>query len=255
MTEPVTVTVLAPVLNRVHRVAPLAASLHDSLIDEPAEVTLLFLCSPNDQAEIEEIRKRELWHMIVPMKPGEGEYSAKINYGSQQTTSKWLLLAADDLEFERGWLREALNVHIRTGALVVGTNDCMNPAVKAGRHATHSLVHRDYLQQGTIDCPGILLHPFYFHNSTDVEFCETAQARGVWAFAEKSRVVHLHPTFNKAIKRDATYDKAMEYAIRDRVLCSNRRHLWNPNAPKVRASSIRMAARKRPAPTSHWPAR
>jgi hypothetical protein len=255
MTEPVTVTVLAPVLNRAHRVAPLAASLHDSLIDEDAEVTLLFLCTVNDHAEIAEIRKHNLWHMIVPSRSGVGEYAGKINYGVDHTTSDWFLTAADDLLFHRGWLREALNVHIRTGALVIATNDMVNSAVKAGRHGTHSLVHRNYVAQGTIDEPGKLLHEGYSHNAVDVEFTETAQARGVWAFAEKSLVQHLHPTFDRRIKRDATYDKGMKFATRDRVLCAQRRKLWNPDAPTVRASSIRMAAKKRPKPVSRWPAR
>jgi hypothetical protein len=256
MTEHVTVTVLCPVLNRVHRVAPLAQSLHASLVDEEnADVALLFLCTPNDHAEIAEIRKHSLWHMIVPIRRGEGEYSAKTNYGAQHTTSEWVLTGADDLEFRAGWLREAINAHIATGALVIGTNDTVNGAVKAGRHATHSLVHRDYLKQGTIDQPGILLHPGYSHNACDVEFTETAQARGVWAFAEKSLVVHRHPTFDRTIKRDATYEKGMQFATRDRILCAKRRHLWNPDAPTVRASSIRLAAKKRPAPVSRWPAR
>jgi hypothetical protein len=255
MTERVTVTVLTPVLNRVHRIAPLAASLHDSLINEDAEVSLLFLCTPNDHAEIAEIRKHNLWHMIVPLRPGLGEYGAKINYGAEHTTSTWVLTGADDLFFHPGWLREALNVHIRTGALVIATNDMANSAVKAGRHGTHSLVHRDYVAQGTIDEPGKLLHEQYQHNAVDVEFTETAQARGVWEFAEKSRIQHLHPTFDRTIKRDATYEKGMKFATLDRMLCAKRRHLWNPDAPVVRASSIRMAAKNRPKPVSRWPAR
>jgi glycosyl transferase family 2 len=252
-------TVLCPVLARPHRVQPLAHSLAASLPPEDADVTLLFLTSPGDNAEIAEIERHGHWHITVPSRAGLGQYAAKINHGAKQTTSEWLLTGADDLHFHPGWLREALAVHEQTGALVIGTNDLANPLVKAGRHATHSLVHRDYLKQGTIDQPDLLLHPGYDHNAVDVEFTETAQARGVWAFAARSHVQHLHPTFDRGVKRDATYNKAMRTARRDKQLCAMRRHLWNPSAempapPRARASQMRMR-RQRPATTSRWPAR
>jgi hypothetical protein len=45
----------------------------------------------------------------------------------------------------------------------------------AGRHSTHSLVTRDYVERfGTIDEAGVVLHEGYPHEFVDDEFVQTA---------------------------------------------------------------------------------
>jgi len=98
--------------------------------------------------------------------------------------------------------------------------------VMAGKHATHPLVRRAYVDEfGTIDEPGKIVHDGYCHMWVDNELCATAMARGQWAFARESHVEHLHPIFHKG-KMDTTYEKALSTSKEDFAHFSARRHLW-----------------------------
>ncbi len=251
-----TLVCLVPVLDRPQNVAPLVQSFNDSLVGENVEASLLFLANPEDSAEIAELRAHGCWYDVVPWQNGPRDFARKQNRGVQMTSSDWILLGADDLRFHRGWFRAAVDVHIETGRLVIGTNDMVNPLVKAGKHATHPLVHRDYVKLGTIDNPDELLHSGYAHNSVDVEFCETAIAREQFAFAAHARVEHMHPTFDRTIRRDETYRKGMRHAIEDKRLVIKRRRLWNPTAAaELSGVRRRVAVKPRPAPKATWPDR
>ncbi len=252
-----TLVCLVPVLDRPRNVAPLVRSFNDSLAGENVEASLLFLANPEDSAELDELYTRGCWVVEVPWQNRPRDYSLKMNYGVRSTTSDWILLGADDLRFHPGWFRAAVNVHIQTGCLVIGTNDTVNPLVKAGKHATHPLIHRDYVPFGTIDNPDELLCSLYCHNSVDVEFCETAIARDQFAFARDSIVAHQHPTFDRTIKRDQTYRKGMQHAVADKQLFYQRRRLWNPHAETQFAVTARNRVRvkQRPAPKATWPDR
>lgn len=220
--------VLVPVLARPQNVAPLVASLNASVARERAEgwdVRIVFVCSPGDDAEIRAVRARGFEPLILE-DTGRGQYAKKINHAVSVVDADWYLTGADDVRFEPGWLRAAIDMHIRTGALVIGTNDLANPTVIRGDHATHSLVHRDYLVFGSIDEPGELLRTVYDHNSVDCEFVETAKYRGQFAHAAGSVVAHMHPTFDRSIVRDATYRKGLRGATADKRLFRSRQHLW-----------------------------
>lgn len=219
------VAILIPVLDRPHRVAPLIESLNLSVEAERAEgwdVDAVFVCSPGDRGELAALKARGYLDPLIV----DGGYARKVNEAARLIDADWFLTAADDLHFHPGWLTAAIAKHEETGALVIGTNDLANPTVTSGRHATHSVVHRDYLELGTIDDPTRLLHEGYDHNSVDCEFVETAQARGMFAHAAGSVVEHLHPTFNRSVRRDATYRKGMRHAAADKRLFHRRRHLW-----------------------------
>jgi hypothetical protein len=216
--------VLVPVLNRPHRVLPLVRSLGDT-----SDAALLFLCSPDDKAQITECRRaaakhRRVGFTIVPWRNGPGDYSRKINHGVRLTDDEWVLQGADDLVFRVGWLEAALDAHTATGARVVGTNDLGNPRVLRGQHATHSLVRRDYiLDRGTWDEPGSLLHEGYAHNFCDDEMILTARQRREFVFAHHAHVEHMHPNWRKGAP-DRTYEIGMERFRQDRVLFNQRRH-------------------------------
>ncbi len=248
-----TLVALCPVLARPQNLGPLVQSFNDSLEGENVEASMLFLVNTDDPLEIAELEKRGLWHIVVPWGNGPRDYVRKMNLGIARTDSDWILLAADDLRFHKGWFRAALNKHIETGCLVIGTNDMANPTVMRGDHATHPLVHRDYVQRGTIDNPDEMLHSGYCHNSVDCEFIETAKVRGQFAHARGSLVEHLHPTFRRTVKRDKTYQLGMEYALRDKHLFRQRTRLWDPTAPIVRQTLG--SRRRRPEPTGVWPVR
>lgn len=221
-----TLVALIPVLGRPQNVQPLIDSYHASLAREDVEASLLFLCSPGDEAEIAELTRLGQWHVVVSWAPGHGDFALKINAGASMTNSEWVFVGADDLRFHPGWFAACLRTHAATGALVIGTNDLGNPKVKRGQHATHWLVHRDYLTQGTIDEPGKLLHDGYQHNCVDIEAIETAIWRRTWAFAADAQVEHLHPLWRKGT-HDATYALGQREHLADLNLLRERGHLWH----------------------------
>jgi hypothetical protein len=219
----VTCAILVPVLNRPDAAAPLVESVRETT-DSP----VVFLCSPRDHDEIRACRRASRKHrnvrsMVVPWVNGPGDYSRKVNYGIRHTTESWLFQAADDLRFHEGWLDAALAVADATGCRVIGTNDLGNPRVMRGRHATHSLVARSYVQErGTWDEPGVLLHEGYRHNFCDDEMVLTATWRKEFAFARDSVVEHLHPNWRKGVDDD-TYRRGMTGFQQDRALFQSRR--------------------------------
>ncbi len=247
-----TLVALVPVLDRPQNLRPLVESFAASLVGENVRAHMLFLVNPDDHRELAELRTQGLEHMVVPWPNGRCDYARKMNYGIHETIDDWVLLAADDLRFHPGWFRAAVDAHIRSGKLVVGTNDMVNPRVKAGEHATHPMLHRDYVKFGTVDDPTVVLHEGYAHNSVDVEFCETAMSRDQWVFAHDSLVEHRHPTFDRTVRRDKTYTKGLRFALEDKRLVNARRRLWAPNLPPTPRARVRLRP-ARPAPISHWP--
>ena len=213
--------ILVPVLHRPHRVRPLLDSVA-AATPEPHRV--LFICSPDDHAEIAAVDQAGADRLNLDTPPGRGDYARKINAGHRATSEPILFLAADDLAFHPGWWSTARDLLDRWA--VVGTNDLGNRRVMRGEHATHSLVTRDYIDRfGTIDQPGRVLHEGYWHNFVDDEFIGTARHRGQFTFSRRSVVEHLHPNWHKS-ERDDTYDRGQARFEVDRRLCNRRRHLW-----------------------------
>lgn len=203
-----TIAVLVPTLGRPHRARPLLDSLRDST---SSRWRVIFVLSPGDTdglAAAITAKTDDPEHVnayVAHWEAGPGDYQRKINYAAACTRSPWLFTGADDLRFHPGWDTEALRTAAETGALVIGTNDLNDPALRDRGDATHSLVHRSYFERGTIDEFNQLLHEGYQHYFCDTELVATAKARGVYAYARDSVVEHLHPVYGKA-PRDATYD-------------------------------------------------
>lgn len=231
------IAVLIPVLDRPHRVRPLVENLAEcstAILCVP-----LFLVSPHDEAERAELKAAyddglTCGTLHVPFPLDAGDYARKINWGFTQTARPdiffsqrfdFCFLGADDLYFHPGWAERAIAAWHETHACVIGTNDLANPAVKRGLHATHSLVHRDYGECGTIDEKGKLLHEGYFHEFVDNEFIETAKARGTFHFADDVHVQHAHPTWHTA-EMDATYARGAANHATDFQHYSKRKRLW-----------------------------
>jgi hypothetical protein len=234
------ITILVPVLGRPQNAKPLVDSIKEgstlSTKGVSPEIELLFLLSPGDQEQAFAVFKTGVDAHIVGWQNGPGDWAKKINEGFALTSSEFCLLGADDLRFHSGWDVEALRVAEKSGAGVIGTNDLGNAMVMRGKHATHPLVRRSYVDEhGTIDEPGKCLHEGYAHQWVDNELVETAKARGQWAFAHASHVEHLHPLWRKG-KMDSTYEKALSTPKEDSALFHARRRLWSPAAMRARAS-------------------
>src|SRR5690606_39212978 len=138
--------------------------------------------------------------------PPGTSYAAKINAGYAATDETIYFQAADDLVFHDGWYEAALRL-LWHPCHVVGTNDLGNPAVKRGKHSTHSLFTREYIETrgGTMDMgPGVVMYPGYAHEYCDNEFVAVAKRRGAFKFAYDSvssictptgaRVKRMRPT-------------------------------------------------------------
>lgn len=224
-----TIVILVPVLGREHAIGP----LYDSVLESTeAPWHLRFIYSPGDDVPYRACASVALNDSRVSVKtvswePGHADWAKKINLGYCETEEDFILLGATDLRFHPDWDTAALDVAEASGAGVIGTNDLGNATVMRGHHSTHPLVRRSYIEAyGTIDEDGKILHEGYSHQWVDTELCETAMARGQWAFAKDSHVEHLHFMWGKS-KRDATYDKALSTTREDHRLYGQRRALWH----------------------------
>ena len=218
--------ILIPVLNRPHRVAGLVNNIFDT---SPDNVSILFICSPGDVGEMEAVKKaargKAVGMLTLNVRPQHGDYARKMNAGYKATTQPWLFLGADDLRFHPGWL-EAAGALIDDDIQVVGTDDMGNPRVIAGKHSTHTLVTRSYVDEyGTIDERNKMLHEGYPHEFVDDEFVGTAKYRGAFAFAFDSKVEHLHPNWGKN-DTDVLYSAAPQRLEKAREVWRRRCHLF-----------------------------
>ena len=219
------VVVLLPVLGRPERVAPLLESLYGS--ERERSLRSLFLLTPGDEDELVAVMESDSDYLVMG-EAGSGEYAKKINAGIRHSDEPWIFMGADDLCFCPGWADVAIACSEATGRLVVGTDDLGNPTVRRGRHATHSLIHRDYVLHGGADGPDVL-HEGYRHNWVDSEFCELAKARNQFVFCPQAQVEHLHPFWHKA-QDDSTYALGRDHYAQDRLLFMERQRLWaNPS--------------------------
>ncbi len=222
------VVIVVPVLGRPGNVRPLMASV--AAATRPP-YRLLFVASEDDHAELAELRRAGADFVTVGP---PGRYGQKCNVGAQVSTEPLIFTAADDLHFHAGWLEAAISC-LTDGVEVVGTNDLGNARVIAGRHSTHTLWTRRYVEQvgGVVDePPGRIYHEGYPHDYVDDEGIQTAIARGVYAHAHASHVEHLHWLFGKG-EQDEIYRQAMARSSEGRRLYQRRRRLW-VRAPKVR---------------------
>ncbi len=220
------IDILIPVLGRPKNAAKVAQSISTHT---RVPHTTIFLCSRHDDAEIEACADTGCVTWLV----SDERYAPKINEGVKVELggepSEFVFLGADDLAFHDGWDLEAIARFEETDKPVIGTNDLGNPTVIAGRHATHSLVHRSYIEQGTIDDSTILLHEGYDHNWVDTEFIETAMMRDSFTFAFESHVEHLHPFWKKG-PTDVIYKRGQKHYHHDHRLFRERRRLWRERA-------------------------
>jgi glycosyltransferase involved in cell wall biosynthesis len=216
--------ILIPVLRRPQNVGLLVTSITKN----SGGYELLFIASPNDKEEIDELENQKQQYVVMDgLYTNRGDYARKINRGFKEIEADWYFLGADDLRFHTGWFEEAMIIHAETNACVIGTNDMGNPAVIKGNHSTHSLVLRDYIKEcgGSYNEPGRIYHEGYRHNFVDTELVATAKSREAWAFSSKSLVEHLHPDWKKGHKDDV-YELGKSGWYDDQKLFEKRSGLW-----------------------------
>lgn len=214
------IDILIPVLGRPQNAQKVVDSINAATV---APHITVFLCTRDDHDEIAACQATGcIVHLV-----DELSYAVKINAGIEANygSAEFFFMGADDLLFHPGWDRVAVSKFIETERPVIGTNDLGNATVMAGNHSTHTLMHRSYVEQGSIDDPTRVLHEGYEHNFVDSEFIETAKARDAFIFAADSHVEHLHPFWQKA-DDDVIYKRGRDGYHRDRRLYQTRQRLW-----------------------------
>ena len=215
------IVVVVPVLGRPQNAEPVARSLGDAH-------RLVFVCSPEDGEQIAACEATWADVIVAPFEAGHGDFARKVNLAYRMTDEPWIFQAADDVTFHAGWSQAALACAEATGALVVGTQDGGNPEVKRGRHSTHTLIARSYVDDpgASWDGPGSVFSEAYGHQFCDTELVALAKQRGVWAFADGARVTHEHPFWVGRGLMDATYEKGLATSREDARLYRTRERLW-----------------------------
>lgn len=223
------IDIIVPVLGRPQNAQPLVDSIKASTT---VDYTLTWSVTFGDHEQGRACREAGGDNLLVHLRrTGEmGEYARKINNAYHETSFPFVFTAADDVEFTPGWDTAILEVAKRTGAGMVGSNDDANPLVKRGKHSTHSLFRRSYIDTvgGTFfDGPGIVYHEGYKHQWIDTEAVRAAMDRGQWAFARRSVVRHHHPFYDKTVRLDDTYRRALGDASADSALFKQRVKRWS----------------------------
>ncbi len=210
------VAVIVPVLDRPQHAAPFMASLRAST----GLARVYAVCQGDDQ----DTAAAWLDAGAEVLESGEQtSFAAKANLGYAKTSEPWVLLVGSDVHFYPGWLDQALAAAAPGPYHVVGTNDCGNPRVIAGEHATHMLIRRAYIDEvgASWDGPGIVAHEGYRHWAVDDEIVTAAKQRGVWAMALGSKIEHMHPMWGKA-EDDKIYQLGQSFAEQDLKLFQER---------------------------------
>lgn len=213
--------ILVPVLRRPHRVAPLIENIA-ATTPEPHRV--LFIADHDDDPTLDALVAAGADFATVPVPPPN--FPAKVNFGFTISDEPLVFQAADDLRFHPGWLANA-QAKMQGTVCVVGTNDLYNPRVLEGRHSTHSLLRRSYIDDlgGPADEPGRVFHEGYPHECCDDELIHVAKFRHVYDHAWDSIVEHLHPYSGKA-DHDEVYALGHSHARRGAQVYASRKHMW-----------------------------
>lgn len=212
------VGLLIPTLGRPHNIERVISDVEATIGRD--EVEPIFIVEKADTATIEAIEAIQRTYVVNTR---TGSYAGAINSAVEATTHEYLFMGSDDLHFHPNWLPPIMELAQTYG--FVGTNDLHNRDVLDGKHATHYLVTREYVNRRTIDGMHPFLHEGYIHNYVDTEAVETAKHRGEYTPCLDSHVEHLHWCWNLATMDD-TYAKGANTVHQDQALFNSRAHLW-----------------------------
>lgn len=215
------IAVIIPAMRRPQNVAPLMRSLEAST----DRATAYFVCDHDDIVQFRAVLDTDA-QFVINMSSSK-TFATKCNLGYRETDEPWLLFVGDDVHFHPGWAEAALAAGGR-GAFV-STNDMGNARVLAGRHATHPMVARWWLDQhgASWDGPATVCHEGYRHWYVDDEWTAVATNAGQFVYAEDAKIEHMHPVWDKA-ESDEIYVLGQASSHHDSRLFRNRK---GKNAP------------------------
>lgn len=227
------ITVAIPILWRPERIKAVISDF------KPYDVDLLFLPDEDDEETISELEECEATYSIAhkAKKFGVPTYETKINHAYQTTRTPYLLYAADDIEPQKGWLRNALNILTQNPHVgLLAADDGSHPLVHKGKLATHGIVRRSYVEKhGSASHPdaGPIFYEGYRHWGCDAEASYVARQRGAFHYSPNVRLFHKRRQTIKKHGEDKTYLLGSKYAEQDKELMKKRCAGW----PEVKQNS------------------
>ena len=221
-----TLAVLVPVLNRPANVEPLVTSFLTGCFDN---ARLIFISEVGDIEEREAISRIANFTRITEVSSLDAHtWPEKTNLGVECITADWYLFGADDIRFTPGWWEATEQLRNNPAISVIGTNDQQldgsggNPRVQVEQLVIHPLVRATYIRDhGTIDQPGVAVHPGYSHWCCDDELLWTAKLRGAYAYCPEAHIPHMHPYFG-AGEMDDVYRAGEANSEADMALWADR---------------------------------
>lgn len=214
MTSGPRIAVIVPVMRRPQNVAPLL----DSFRETSRNSELYFVADHDDHDELKAIF--ELEGKAIINESNVCTFAVKCNLGYRETydtDTPWVLFIGDDVRFHPDWEHGAFLED--DGRSFISTNDLGNTSVMQGRHATHPLIRRQWLDDhgASWDGPGSVAHQGYRHWFVDNEWTTVAQQAREFRYAPDCKIEHLHPIFRKG-KQDAIYRLGQSHSEHDRQL-------------------------------------
>lgn len=203
------INVLLPSANRPDKLERCLNSLMDS--ESPTRVVVATVTGDAESYEV----AKQFGCMTLPIERG-GSISAWNYLYGVMPNADYVVLAADDLTFHRGWLGYSLSAADRTMAELIGFND-LSP--RCQQYASHWIVSTRFI---TNHLGGVMLPPHYKAWYADQEVVDIAKREGLYHMEPNAVVEHLHPEWGKA-KTDDTYRLASKNHAADRNIYEERK--------------------------------
>lgn len=157
-----------------------------------------------------EFPKRVTW--IFSVKPNYRGNSRAWNDALALSHGDPVVFAADDLEWQEGWLDAALErlSEFEDGWGLVGFND----GHWGEELSTHYLMSRRFIVEVL---GGLVAWDFYRHSFNDLEVNERAKRAGRYAWCEQARVFHSHWLFGDRQKDETDTRTLGDHAEAERI--------------------------------------
>lgn len=183
---------------------------------------LYFVVEPSDQETIDLLTELKESHFIH-----EGEYVSAINYGFNHTKEDFVLCAADDVVFTRGWDEKLLalaDAH-EDKHIFGGIDEWVISMTQ--KHISHPLVRRSHF----VYQPS-LYNSQYIHYLCDIEFVQRGFKEDCVMITPEVLIGHPHTVTEHLVKEewDETYKRSFSKIKRDSDLYHRRKgefEMWD----------------------------
>lgn len=184
------ISVLLATTGRPDMAEAFVRSLVDTTVGHDVELVVAVDADRETPRRIAAIETHERFEVVVDYRHEHRGCSQAWNDALRASTGDPVVLAADDLEWQPGWLTAALNQlsEFPDGWGFVGFND----GHWGQELSTHYMMSRRFVVEVL---GGVVAWPCYQHSFNDREANARAQQAGRYAWCEDARVLHRHWIF------------------------------------------------------------